>query len=105
MTRSCDVHAGVRARVLSVDTETQRLSLGLKPSYFEGEEDDVEEEGEEGLPEQAEEEGNDLDADALEAVDETSEDDADWRTAAARDDGIIHRSGCPVQGLFRPACP
>lgn len=73
------VCAGVRAVVLSVDKEKQRLSLGLKPSSFQGE--DAEEgsaAGEEGMPEE-----DNLDADVLEAIQESSEDEEDdWRAGA-----------------------
>ena len=32
------MRAVVRAKVIKIDHEAQKLSLGLKPSYFEGEE-------------------------------------------------------------------
>ena len=37
-----DDFAGVRAMVLDVDTKQQRLSLGLKASYFSGDDDEDE---------------------------------------------------------------
>ena len=82
----------VRARVLSVDTEAKRLSLGLKPSYFdgdagtpgedeEGEEPNFDEEAQ-GLmededegEESGEEEEEMLDIDAAEASEEDEEDE------------------------------
>lgn len=85
---TCMTLIGVRARVLAVDKEMQRVSLGLKPSYFEGEEDDEQQE----LPDQAGDEAaaaecDDLDADVLEAVHGSYAEEDDWRAAAATADG------------------
>lgn len=71
-----------------MDKEMQRVSLGLKPSYFEGEEDDEQQE----LPDQAGDEAaaaecDDLDADVLEAVHGSYAEEDDWRAAAATADG------------------
>lgn len=52
--------AGVRARVLAVDLEAQRLSLGLKASYLEGADDEGDGAEAQDLM--------DLDAEAAEAV-------------------------------------
>ncbi len=41
------VVAEVRAKVLRVDTEAGKLSLGLKPSYFEDDADEADSEGDE----------------------------------------------------------
>ena len=76
--------AGVRAKVLSVDAETQRLSLGLKPSYFGNDDEDGEEPDqareEEGTP--AKDDNDDIDAEVLEAMDDSSEEEDDWRAGA-----------------------
>lgn len=53
--------AGVRARVLAVDLEAQRLSLGLKATYREGADD-------EGDDAEEAQDLVDLDAEAAEAV-------------------------------------
>ncbi|BDA47226.1 probable protein RRP5 homolog [Coccomyxa sp. Obi] len=71
---------GVRAKVLSVDAEKQRLSLGLKPSYFDDDEEDPEEaEEEEGTPGNVD---DDMDAEVLEAMEESSDEEEDWRAGA-----------------------
>ena len=64
---------GVRAKVLAVDAEAGRLSLGLKPSYFAGEDEDMD--GAASAPGAALGEGRgrggedeDLDAQMLDAV-------------------------------------
>ena len=58
----------VRAKVIGIDQEGQKLSLGLKPSYFEGEEEDMED---------ADAADADLEEDALEAAAELESDDED----------------------------
>jgi hypothetical protein len=84
------VCTGVRAKVLSVDMEKQRLSLGLKPSYFS--DDDVEGQGpvqaggeEKKTP--SDDEDDDLDAEVLEAMEGSSDEEDDWRAGAKILDG------------------
>jgi hypothetical protein len=60
--------AVVRAKVIGIDQEAQKLSLGLKPSYFEGEEEELED---------ADVAIADLEEDALEAAAELESDDED----------------------------
>lgn len=55
--------AGVRAKILKLDRQQQRLSLALKPSYFEG--DDGAD-----LPDAASDDDLDLDADMAELSDQ-----------------------------------
>lgn len=54
--------AAVRAKVIGIDTEAQKLSLGLKPSYFEGEEE------EENPEDDADMAAEDVDEEAFEAA-------------------------------------
>lgn len=76
----CNLRAGVRAKVLSIDAEKQRLSLGLKPSYFGDDGGDPEAAGdEEGTPGDAD---DDMDAEVLEAMEESSDEEDDWRAGA-----------------------
>lgn len=73
-------YAGVRAKVLSIDAEKQRLSMGLKPSYFSDDEGDPEQgEEEEGTPGDMD---DDMDAEVLEALEESSDEEEDWRAGA-----------------------
>ena len=78
----------VRAKVLGVDTEAKRLSLGLKPSYFdgdagmpgedeEGEEPNFDEEAQGLMSEEDEEDEEMLDIDAAEACEEDDEEEED----------------------------
>jgi len=60
--------AVVRAKVIKIDRETQKLSLGLKPSYFEGEEAEDEE------PDVA---ADDMDTEAFEAAAEVESGEED----------------------------
>ena len=87
--------AGVRAKVLSIDAEKQRLSLGLKPSYFgDGEEHPDEAEEEEGTPDDAD---DDMDAEVLEAMGESSDEEEDWRAGAEILTGDnFHHSFCTL---------
>jgi len=89
--------------VLSVDKEKQRLSLGLKPSYFQDEDDEEDSAAdEEGTPEE-----DDLDADVLEAIQDSSEDEEDdWRAGAEILDGENALFICPClrTGFLAVAC-
>lgn len=80
---ACSMHAlpvcaGVRARVLAVDADAQRISLGLKPSYFDDEDEHDEDAkdgaGQPGVDEE-DEAGVDEDLDALAAAGQLSDDD------------------------------
>lgn len=66
---------GVRARVIEIKLDEEKLKLGLKESYFVGVEDEVAPAKEETM------EGLDLDEDMLDAA-EVDSDDGDWRNAA-----------------------
>lgn len=98
------VCTGVRAKVLSVDAEKQRLSLGLKPSYFS--DDDVEGQGpdqageeEKGTPS---DEDDDLDAEVLEAMEGSSDEEDDWRAGAKILDGASIVSSIIYEGKAVP---
>lgn len=95
--------AGVRAKVLSVDLEAQRVSLGLKPSYFAGEDDKEEVEGEgAGAAEGRQQSGDDEDdIDAMAAAGELSEDEDEEQEGALLERGW----GMDVAGSQRMECP
>ncbi len=64
----------MRARVVEIKLEEEKLKLGLKESYFVGVEEEVQTEGQQPLEEP------DVEEEMLDAA-EVDSDDGDWRTA------------------------
>ena len=64
--------AAVKAKVIGVDLDAQKLSLGLRPSYFEGEDSEAE-----GADVDADQTTRDVDEEAFEEAAELDSSDED----------------------------